>query len=355
MAQSHTPRRTTSRRALLAGLAATAVTSSSARANGRLPADVRLILGGNLGSTHDIFARAIAAGLESGGHVRKVAIDTISRAGGKLAARTLAEAPPDGATIALLPTGLLYSELLGEPGVAYALARLRWIGSVDVETRMLVVTRRLGITDITALRAQREPIVAATGSSVSQSHYETVLLNRLLRIRLKSVAGFGGPLRFLALANGEVGATILSFESGHAMLRAGELVPLVRLGEAPMPAVLGDAPRLTDLVATDDRPLAELVEAHSAFGRWFCLPPGTKQPMVDAWRAAFDAVARGAEFRSRAVTATGLARGSPDVTSGATIEAALQRIKANETALRAALVAALKCGETIAVHGPDAC
>lgn len=355
MAQPHTPRCGIRRRHLLAGLAAIAVASSTARATVRPPTEVRLILGGNLGSTHDLYARAIAAGLESSGHARRVVVDAVSRAGGKLAARTISEAPPDGSTIALLPTGLLYSELLGEPGVAYSLARLRWIGSVDVETRMLVVTRRLGITDLAGLRAHREPIVAATGSSVSQSHYETVLLSRLLRIRLKSVAGFGGPARFLALANGEVGATILSFESGHAMLKAGELVPLMRLGEAPMPAILGDAPRLADLVAPGDRALAELVEAHSGFGRWLCLPPGTPQPMVDAWRAAFHVVVQSPAFRARAATAAGLPREAPDVTDGAAIEAALQRLKTNEAALRDALVAALKCGETIATHGPDAC
>jgi tripartite-type tricarboxylate transporter receptor subunit TctC len=322
---------------MLAGVAAIAVASSSTRANGRLPADIRLILGGNLGSTHDVFARAVAAGLESGGYVRKVAIDTVSRAGGKLAARMISEATPDGSTIAMLPTGLLYSELLGEPGVSYSLARLRWIGSVDVETRILAVTRRLGITDLAGLRAQREPIIAVAGSSVSQSHYETVLLNRLLRVRLKSVAGFGGPARYLALANGEAGATILSYEAGYAMLRAGELVPLLRLGDAPMPALLGDAPKLTDVVAASDRGLADLVEAHSGFGRWFCLPPGTPQPMVDSWRAAFDAVVRNPEFVSRAVAATGGARDAPEVTTGAAIETSLQKIKANEAALRDAI------------------
>ena len=121
-----------------------------------------------------------------------------SRAAGRLAARQLMDAPPDGGTIGSFPTALAYAELLGDDGVAFELTRFGWIGSFNVQPRVLVVSAKLGVASLDELRARTTPVPVGADTNTSVGAREPLLLNALLGTRLRPVMGYSSPARNLS-------------------------------------------------------------------------------------------------------------------------------------------------------------
>ncbi|MBL8699051.1 MAG: hypothetical protein JNK67_11800 [Alphaproteobacteria bacterium] len=341
------------RRALgLGALAAAGGLMLGSRASAALPDDIRILVGTPLGSPYDRHARLLARHLPRLHSGMRITVETIPRAGGKLAAKLVHESAGDGRTIAMLPSGLIFAEILGEEGVAFSLPRLQWIGSLDAEPRVLVLSRRLGIDSFDALRRHAGPISLAAVSTASASWYEPLLLNRILGIRLKPVPGYSSVMRSGALMSGEVGAAIGSLETFTALLAEGHVNVVLRLNDLPLPGIAAPPPALVASEAAAAHPeLMRLLDAHFRFGRAMCLGPRTPSAMTLAWRAAIDELVRDATYRGEIDAARLTLLPLP----GAALETSIAAVFESAAAIRGALDAALACGMTIADNGPPGC
>ncbi len=321
-------------------------------AHAALPDEVRILVGAPLGSPYDRQARILARHLPRLHPGLRVHVEAMPRAGGKLAAKLVYESAGDGRSIAMLPSGLIFAELLGEDGVAFSLRQMQWIGSLDAELRLLVVARSLGIDSLDALQRHAAPISLAAVSTSSASWYEPLILNRILGIRLKPVPGYSSPARTAAIMAGEISAAIGSLETFVALLAEERVTPVLRLNDLPLPGANPMPPSLATSAAAAAHPeLMRLLDSHFRFGRALCLGPRTPQAATRAWRDALDGLMRDETYR-REVAAAGLAL-TP--LSGAAIAELVAAVFDSPGTIREAIQAALACGMKIADHGLSAC
>lgn len=347
----------TRRRAMALGVGMTAwrTTVGAAEAAMPLPASIRLIQGNHLGSTHERYGRAFTTALMAMRPSMRVVIEPMPRANGRLAARQLMEAPPDGATIGSFQTSLVLAELLGDDGVAFETSRFGWIGSFNLEPRVLVVSSKLGIASLSALRAHPTPIPVGAETTASVSAREPLLLNALLGTRLLPVAGYSSPARSLALVSGEIGAATASIDAVQPLIVSGDVRVVLRLDRHPLPPPLDDVPALHALAGIEHAsPIFKFLDAHARLGRWLCMPPNAAPARLAAWRAMFTEIVASEMFQ-RLTRDAGLAAHGSTIVPGPEIDDALAEIFRARTSMAAALKTALSCGLNTAETGRRSC
>ncbi len=347
----------TRRTALALGAGGLVWAGSSDRGAGAdlLPTAIRLVQGGNPGGSYDRYSRVFAAAVAELRPPMRIVVEPMPRANGRLAARLLMGAAPDGATIGTFQTSLAYSELLGDDGVAYETRRLGWIGSFNVEPRILVASARSGIATLAALRALTRPVPVGTDTMTSVGTREPLLLNTLLGTRLRPVAGYSTALRNLGLVSGEIVAATASIDAVHPLIAGGDVHALLRLDRHVAAPPLDTLPTLHDLAATHRTgPVFAFLDAHARLGRWLCMPPGAAPALLAAWREFFVDIVGSATFK-RLTREAGLAEHGSTIVPGAAIDAALAEMFDPHAAMAEALKTALACGQRMAETGERAC
>jgi len=246
------------------------------------------IVSTNPGGGYDYYGRLMARYLEKYLPVSRVVIRNVPGAGHIVGANTIYVARPDGLTIGIFNTGLIYSQLLGAEGVRFDLARMSWIGKMAGEGRTLILSRQSGMEDVDDLFNADEVLLAASGVG-SAAYMETRILMRVLRLdNARLVPGFIGSEIELSMLRGEVHGT-LSVTSTQA--------PFVERGEAKyIVAIAGERSRMTGVpqvrdFVTDaqDLRLLGLVETLAELGRLTAGPPDIPPARLAALRQAFDA------------------------------------------------------------------
>ncbi len=345
------------RRAMAFGAGGALWSAAAGRADAAaaLPSTIRLIQGYQLGTLQDRYGRVFAQAVSMLHPSMRIIIESMPRANGRLAARQLMEAAPDGATIGTFQTALVYAELLGDEGVAFETARFGWIGSFTVEPRVLVVSSQLGVTTLDELRSSARPVPVGAETTSSVSAREPLLLNTLLGTRLRPVPGYSTAARNLALASGEIAAATASLDAVYPLITSGAVRVVLRLDRHAVPPPLDTLPTLHEVVGIGRASaLFAFLDAQSRLGRWLCLPPGASRERLAAWRALFSQTIASDAFQ-RLVSEAGLAPDGSIVVRGDAIEAALAEIFRFRATSASALRAALACGNQLAETGSGTC
>lgn len=291
------------RRAFVAALGATGLVGCRARSADR----VHIITGSGAGAPSALLVRIFARHLSRLGITATV--ENLPRAGGKLAAQRLTQAPTDGSTIAVLPTGLLYAQLLGENGSSWDLAKFQWIGNFSSDRRVLAIAGKSGVDRFTQLMSgDGQPLILAATTATSPSFYEPRIVQHLTGARLKVVPGFVGGARNLAIISGEVDGLVGAVDGLMPVLAMPGARILLRLNDLPLPTDLepqaSTAVLLRDVArGPDAQPLVDLITAHSLLGRILALPPGSSPAVVELWRSRFQQIAADPAFRKEAIAA----------------------------------------------------
>jgi tripartite-type tricarboxylate transporter receptor subunit TctC len=267
---------------------------------------LRIISGSGAGSTSShlisIFARHL------GRYGIQTSVEAVPRSGGKLAARHLLEAPADGTVMAMLPTGLLYADLLREEGMTTDLAAFQWIGNFSSDRRVFASRPGATIHQFQELVGRKRPMLLAAVSAVSASYYEAAIVRYLTGANIRSVPGYTGGARNLALISGEMDGVIASVDGLTKLLGMPGATVLLRLNGLSIPPGTAGAPEraplLRDLARGADAPaLLDLIEEHAQLGRIVAMAPDTPSVVVDRWRTLFDQVIGDLAFRREAAAA----------------------------------------------------
>lgn len=171
-------------------------------------------------------------------------------AAGRMAARLLSEANPDGRTLGMLNgIGLLTARLL-EPGTTPdPLNDFTLLGRISHNHMLLLVAQNSGISNPQSLLelAARRPLVAASADVGGSTFLVQPVVGKLLDIPIELVAGYSGtPARVLALMRGEVDIILANHDSVSAQLQGGDLVAILELNDAR-----ATGPKLPGLAGAD--------------------------------------------------------------------------------------------------------
>lgn len=337
------------RRGLLAGGLATLAAPGLLRAaDDHLDgATLRLILSTEGGGSMEFAGRLLAKHLGALLPNTRIAVELNGRANGRLAGLELWQSPPDGRTLGMPNSNLIYADLLGEEALPFALLGFDWVGSLTQDRRFVALSRRSGVDGIEALLARREPLLLAAVAMTSGHSIDAFMLNGALGTRIKPVPGYSSGQRVTAMIAGETDCAIGTFESLLPVLEAGAADLVLALNEGPVPPPYAAPPLLADRLPAEKRWVVDLVDSQCGLGRAVAAPPGTDPARLARLRDLFDQVVASPAFLAEAA-AQGL---TVEPTAGQALAERLRGFQERHDELAPAFQALVACGRALAGGG----
>lgn len=223
-------------------------------------------------------------------------VQNMPGAGHLIGANFIYASDPDGLTFGTFNTGLIYSQLSGNPGIKFDLAKMSWIGKVSSDPRVIVVSKDSGINSYEDLAKLQEPIKFASAGVGSASTIETTMLVKALGLKIEVVSGYNGSDDQLAMRRGEVQGIIGSRSTFQPFVDAGNGKLIAQIGGSET-----DVPQLASFVNNDDaKRVIALVESQSDISRLTAGPPDMPADRLKTLRDAYTAATSDPEFLAKA-------------------------------------------------------
>jgi tripartite-type tricarboxylate transporter receptor subunit TctC len=261
---------------------------------------IRLIVGTAAGQDYDSWARLIARHLTRflPGNPAFI-VENMPGAGHILATNFLFNlAPRDGTAIGMVSRNMTEAAIMKLPNVRFDPAKFNWIGSPELNHRVLFVNAASGFEKVPDLY-ERELIIGTPGGAQGVSA-APILLKNLLHMRLKIIQGYHSPGDvILAMARREVDGIVQSVGAPEGARRqwieSGAMRVLFSMERERVAGL--DAPTIFEFVKTEDeRQVLAFFSSSMELGRPLMAPPGVPVERIAQLRSAFDAVVKDAAF-----------------------------------------------------------
>ena len=144
------------------------------------------------GGGYDTYGRLIVRYLQKYLVGSRIVVRNVPGAGNIIGANTIYAAKPDGLTIGMFNTGLIYDQLLHRDGVQFDLAKFSWIGKAASEGRGLLISNASGIKNIDDMLKAKAPIKFAASGVGAASYNDTRILADALHLNVQIINGFTG-------------------------------------------------------------------------------------------------------------------------------------------------------------------
>src|ERR1700680_636198 len=128
------------------------------------------------GGGYDTYGRLISRYLQKYLPGSRVLVRNVPGAGHIVGANTIYAAKPDGLTIGMFNTGLIYDQLIKRQGVLFDLAKFSWIGKAADDTRVLMVSTTSPFKTFDDILKAKEPIKFAAAGVGSAAYNDTRIL-----------------------------------------------------------------------------------------------------------------------------------------------------------------------------------
>jgi len=265
---------------------------------------IRFVVGTATGQDYDLWARLI------GRHITRhipgnptLIVENMPGAGHIIATNHLFNvAARDGTVIGMVSRNMTDAAVMGLANVRYEPGRFNWLGSPEVNHRVMFVSTSSGFDKMSDL-FERELIVGAPGG-VQGVTAAPLLLKNLLGMKLKIVQGYRSPGDVvLAVTRGEVGGFVNSVGgtvgARRQWVETGQMRVLFNMESKPVPWL--GAPTVFDAAATQEqREVLGFFAGNTQLGRPLMAPPSVPAERVDMLRRAFDATVQDAAFLKEA-------------------------------------------------------
>lgn len=250
------------------------------------------------GGGYDTYGRLVARYMSKYMPGTRIIVRNLPGAGHVIGADTIYAAKPDGLTIGTFNTGLIYMQLLQAPGVRFDLTRMSWIGKAASDPRVLVMSRKSGITSVRQLLDSSTPptILFAAGMG-SAGYLDTRLAAFAIHLNVRLIPGYSGSEGTMSMLRGETEGTIGSESSYAQFVSQGQGSYLLQFG-GPRGGPIAHA---MPLAATPDaKKLLELIAAESEVSRLTAGPPGIPADRLQLLRTVFLQALADPGFRAQA-------------------------------------------------------
>ncbi len=274
--------------ALGAALAAAASgpASAAADANFYKGKTVNYIVATGPGGGYDTYARLIARFMQKHLPGSRFLVRNVPGAGHIVGANTIYAARPDGLTVGMFNTGLIYNQLMNLPGVRFDLTKMGWVGKASDEIRVVVVSTKSGFKTIDDMMKAKTPVRFAAAGVGSAAYLDTRILDFMLPIDIQTVSGFDGAEGELSMMRGEVVAQVGIASSLEQFVRNKNGYYALAMSPAAH-AILPNVPQASAYVHDENsKKLLALLEALSDLGRLTSAPPGLPADVLNVLREA---------------------------------------------------------------------
>jgi tripartite-type tricarboxylate transporter receptor subunit TctC len=265
---------------------------------------IRIIVGTAGGQDYDSWARLI------GRHMSRflpgnptLIVENMPGAGHILATNFLFNlAPRDGTVIGMVSRNMTEAAIMKLPNVRFDPGKFNWIGSPELNHRVLFVNASSGFDKVSDLY-ERELVVGTPGGAQGVSA-APILLKNLLHMRLKIIQGYHSPgAVILAMARREVDGIVQSVGAPEGARRqwieSGRMRVLFSMEHERVAGL--DAPTIFEFTKTEEeRQVLTFFSSSMELGRPLMAPPGVPAERVARLRAAFDATVKDAAFLQEA-------------------------------------------------------
>ena len=265
---------------------------------------IRLIVGTAAGQDYDSWARLIARHLPRflPGNPA-VIVENMPGAGHILATNYLFNlAPRDGTAIGMVSRNMTEAAVMHLPNVRFEPAKFNWIGSPELNHRVLFVNVASGFDKVSDL-FERELIVGTPGGAQGVSA-APILLKNLMHMRLRIIQGYHSPGDvILAMGRREVDGVVQTLGAPDGARRqwieSGQMRVMFNMEHERLAGL--DAPTIFEFAKTEEeRQVLAFFSSSMELGRPLMAPPGVPAARVAQLRAAFDAVVKDPAFLQEA-------------------------------------------------------
>ncbi len=244
-----------------------------------------------------LFAPALAKHLKA----KEVRIDHKTGAGGILGLNLVWHAPPDGLNIGFSSGPIiLLAQLGGGEGVQFDANKFTYLGRAASDSRVVFTGAKSAIKSIEDVQKLGRPMKVPS-QGVDDDFYGMALLANTLGFEVQFVTGYeGGADTTLSVIKGDTDGRLTSWTSAEPMLKAGDIRPILNVGEARNPEH-PDVPNALELVndPAKKKMLGALVNIQELH-RLFFGPPGMDAKAVAEMRAAVMAMLSDPEVLAQA-------------------------------------------------------
>lgn len=257
------------------------------------------------GGGYDEYGRLIAPYLEKYTGAR-VDIYNLPGAGGLRGANELFGAAKNGLTIGLINgSAMITNELAEMRGADYKVSEFEFLGRINSDTRVLVVSLESGYDSFEQIwSAGSDAKIGATGLGGS-TYVDAVIANQAFDMNLNIVHGFdSSSVLRQAMLRGNIIGSWGSWGSALDAVDDGRHKIVLQSGKARVPD-LADVPtafEMAEKTANPERTRAILSawDALHAVGRPVAAPPGTDPERLQFLRDAFDKALHDPELIAKA-------------------------------------------------------
>ncbi len=251
------------------------------------------------GGGYDTYGRLIARYLQKYLPGSRVLVRNVPGAGHIVGANTIYASKPDGLTIGMFNTGLIYDQLLKRDGVLFDLTKFSWIGKAANDTRALMLSKSAGFRNIDDFIKAKGPIKFAASGVGSAAYNDTKIVADALHLNVQIVPGFTGNEGEMSMLRKEVVAEVGTAESMEDFVKQGHAFFALALSGDP--SALPGVPRAAQYVKDRrGRELLALLNALSEIGRLTAGPPGIPANVLTEERQAYDDAMKDPQFLAEA-------------------------------------------------------
>ncbi len=252
------------------------------------------------GGFNDAYARLIGKYMQKYLPGSTVIIKNMPGAGHIIGANETYLAKPNGLTIGTFNTGLIYSQIVGQPGIKFDLNKYSWIGKANAEKRTFIVSKRSPIKTYKDLAESKTPIKFAGGGVGSAAYQETLIAAEALNLPIRMIPGYEGREAEMAMMRGEVDGQMGSYSALRAFIQAEGCSIILQFGVTKHPDLL-NVPLALDLKASPKgKKLLNLVSGIAEIWRLTAAPPGIPPGRLQALRDAYKKALADPEFLKEA-------------------------------------------------------
>ncbi|HET9149732.1 MAG TPA: tripartite tricarboxylate transporter substrate-binding protein [Alphaproteobacteria bacterium] len=208
------------------------------------------------------------------------------------------QAPRDGsvvaATRAAFVAGPLIPAFAGSALGDYDPRNVNWIGNISGQWGGCFVWHTVPVKTIQD--AMKTQVIIGSTSPRANSSTIAGILNALIGTKFKVVSGFSTSGTYLAMEQGEIQGSCVSYETASAaaprLIDEGKLRFLIQIG-LTRSKLQPDVPAVGELLTNEeDRQVVRLVAASLIMGRPYLAPPGVPKDRLAALRTSFMATMR---------------------------------------------------------------
>jgi tripartite-type tricarboxylate transporter receptor subunit TctC len=246
------------------------------------------------GGGYDTYGRLIARYLQKYLPGSRVLVKNVPGAGNIIGANEIYASRPDGLTVGMFNTGLIYDQLVHREGVKFDLTKFSWIGKAASEGRALLISNASGIKSFQDVLKSKRPIKFAASGIGAASYNDTRILADALHLNVQIVNNFTGNEGEMSMLRGEVAAQVGSVDSLEQFVKNGHgYFALSLSGDNALPGV----PRAADYVKDErGKKMLALLQALSEMGRLTAGPPGIPANVLATERNALTALMKDPAF-----------------------------------------------------------